>query len=109
MLHNGIDIRAAVGTPLQALDDGEVVKISYTDRGGVGVSIALDSGWTTYHGHLSRVLVDVGDEVETGDVFALSGQSGQVTGPHVHFAIFTADGTPVDPLRLLPRGSWVDA
>ena len=98
--HEGIDVRAAVGTPVRALWPGVVSKIRETGRGGLSVSIDHGEGISTYYAHLSRVFVDVGDPVFDRQTFAYSGESGPVTGPHLHLAVYF-HGTAVDPVPLM--------
>ena len=57
-------------------------------------------GFSTLYAHLLRYYPDVGDVVEAGEVIGLSGDSGNTTGPHVHYEI-RLNGTPVDPTRYL--------
>jgi murein DD-endopeptidase MepM/ murein hydrolase activator NlpD len=65
---------------------------------GWAVEIQHAEGWSTIYGHLSRYLVDVGDRVKRGQIIGLSGNSGNSTGPHVHYEI-RLNGVPVDPWR----------
>lgn len=99
--HAGIDIAVPEGTRVCAAAPGRVVTAGW--EGGFGYLVVLDhgDGYTTYYGHLSRVLVQVGQFVEIGEVIALSGNTGLSTGPHLHFEV-RRDGVAVDPLSLLP-------
>jgi len=67
------------------------------------VEINHEAGYSTLYGHNSSLLVKVGDRVNAGDVIALSGSSGNSTGPHVHYEIHLY-GTPVNPLRYIDEG-----
>jgi len=98
--HKGIDIPVWYGTKVHATRDGVVTQAGW--RGGFGWTVELehDMGFTTIYGHHSQLLVSEGDEVNAGDVIALSGNSGRSTGPHLHYEIRLND-TPVDPLKYL--------
>lgn len=101
-VHEGIDFRAGVGTPVVAVDSGRVL---YADSriGGYGRMVVLrhESGLATVYAHNSRLFVRKGQWVRRGQTLALSGQSGRSTGPHVHFEV--RDGAlALDPLAVLP-------
>lgn len=100
--HSGTDFRAAVGTPVHAVNDGVVVLAK--DRYYAGNSIVIDHGKGLYscYYHLSKMSVKVGDKVSQNDKLGLSGSTGRVTGPHLHFAIMLY-GVQVDPLQLLTQ------
>ncbi len=98
--HSGTDFKAAPGTPVAAANDGVVVIAK--NRYYAGNSVVVDHGlglYTCYY-HLSRIDVAPGDFVRRGDVVGLSGATGRVTGPHLHFAAMLY-GVQVDPLQLL--------
>jgi len=98
--HSGTDFRAKVGTPVLAANDGVVVLVK--DRFYSGGTVILDHGegiYTCYF-HMSKFAVDEGDMVKRGETLGLSGKSGRVTGPHLHFAA-RVDGVQVDPLQLI--------
>lgn len=93
--HGGTDFRAAVGSSIYATNSGKVVLVD--DRYLSGLSIIIDHGegiYSTYF-HLSKSEVKVGDMVKKGELIALSGKSGRVTGPHLHFG-FVINGVNVD-------------
>lgn len=100
--HSGTDFRAAVGTPVVAANDG-IVRIA-KDRYYAGGSVVIDHGYKIFsqYYHLSQVKVKVGQKVKKGEVIALSGDTGRVTGAHLHFGIF-AGGTQVDPLDFIEK------
>ena len=98
--HSGTDFRASIGTPVIASNDGVVVLAK--DRYYAGESIVIDHGegiYSVYY-HLSQKNVPVGATVRKGDVLGLSGMSGRVTGPHLHFG-FMVQGIAVDPLDFI--------
>ncbi len=101
--HHGLDIAVWIGTKVQATKDGTVTIAGWRSGYGWLVEIAHESGYTTLYGHNSRLLVKEGDRVKAGDVIALSGSSGDSTGPHVHYEM-RLYGTPVDPLRYIDEG-----
>jgi murein DD-endopeptidase MepM/ murein hydrolase activator NlpD len=103
--HEGIDLQAAIGTPVYAAGEGEVVYAGNTVR-GYGNMVVLKHGdaLMTVYAHNSVLLVKVGQHVSSGQRIALSGQSGHATGPHVHFEV-RRDQVPRDPLQFLPGRS----
>lgn len=87
--HYGTDIFAKLGTPVYATADG-IVEFSGFDAGsGYGNLLVLvhDFGFKTYYGHLNEIRVQTGEFVEQGQLVALSGKSGRVTGPHLHYEV----------------------
>ncbi|BCD67323.1 M23 family metallopeptidase [Nitratiruptor sp. YY09-18] len=98
--HSGTDFRAAMGTPIKAINDGKVVLAK--KRYYAGGSIILDHGKGIYscYYHLSKFLVKPGEFVKRGQIIGLSGKSGRVTGPHLHLTI-KIKGITVDPLQFI--------
>ncbi|MBN2149329.1 MAG: peptidoglycan DD-metalloendopeptidase family protein [Anaerolineales bacterium] len=106
-IHTGVDIPAPKGTPVLAAGPGRVVWAGYgiyrggydtTDPYGLAVSIRHDFGYQgqplyTIYGHLDQVDVTEGQYVETGAVLGLVGETGRVTGPHLHFEVRLAENT----------------
>ncbi len=86
-MHEGIDLRAAIGTRVYASKGGRVIFAGR--KGGYGklVGIEHEDNFTTWYGHLSRIRVKVGQIVSQGKVIGLSGNTGISTGPHLHFEI----------------------
>lgn len=99
-LHKGVDWACPIGTAINASCGGRVVRAGWFSGYGYCVEIEHSNGTHTRYGHLSRVLVSVGDTVAQGDNIALSGNTGDSTGPHVHFEIIV-DGSAVDPFTYL--------
>jgi len=100
--HDGIDIAAPEGTPILAIDKGEVV---YSDRlRGYGnmVIIRHAGGLISVYAHNETNLVREGQHVERGAIIARVGSTGRVTGPHLHFEI-RKNNAAQDPLRYLPQ------
>jgi len=101
--HQGLDMAAPMGSKVRATKDGTVVTAGWRSSFGWCVEIAHEAGYSTLYAHNSSILVKVGDKVKAGDVIALSGTSGNSTGPHVHYEIHLFN-TPVDPLRYIDGG-----
>ena len=98
--HSGTDLSAPLGTEVVASNYGRVVLIgNYFFAGG---SVVLDhgGGLFTMYFHLSEFKVEQGSWVKRGDIIGLSGASGRVTGPHLHWGARLA-GARIDPLELL--------
>lgn len=99
-LHGGTDFHAAAGTPIASPTVGVVESVSWNSGGGLTVTITHADGVQTQHLHLSKALVKPGDQVQGGQVIALSGNSGVGTGAHYHFEVHV-HGTPVDPVPVM--------
>lgn len=84
--HNGVDIPMKTGEPILAAFDGKV-RYSQYNTGGFGnlVIIRHPNGLETWHSHLSKLNVKVGDYVKTGQVIGYIGSTGRAYGPHLHF------------------------
>lgn len=100
--HHAIDIAVDPGTPVRAADRGTVILAGWSSV-GYGFRVAIDHGndYITLYAHLSDIYVQEGQIVAKGQVIALSGANGNVTGPHLHFEIRDF-GVLTDPLTLLP-------
>jgi murein DD-endopeptidase MepM/ murein hydrolase activator NlpD len=94
--HTGVDLRAAEGAPIRAAAGGIVRDAGR--RGGYGKTVEIDhgNGTSTLYAHASQLLVSKGQRVDEGKPVALVGQTGQATGPHLHFELRRHDH-PVDP------------
>jgi hypothetical protein len=99
-IHKGADFRAAMGTPVHASNSGIVVLARPLYYEGNCVIIDHGMGLFTLSMHFSRIGVHEGQRVKTGDVLGLSGATGRVTGPHLHWAV-RWEGAYLDPLKLL--------
>ncbi|MEV5358689.1 M23 family metallopeptidase [Streptomyces sp. NPDC093516] len=101
--HTGIDFHAATGTSVHAVGAGTVVEAGWGGAYGNQVVIKMNDGTYTQYGHLSSVGVSVGQQVTPGQQIGLSGATGNVTGPHLHFEARTSPeyGSDIDPLAYL--------
>jgi murein DD-endopeptidase MepM/ murein hydrolase activator NlpD len=101
--HEGIDVTAPMGTPIEAPAAGVVIESGW--ESGYGNTITIDHGYgiVTKFAHTSKILVREGQRVSRGQRIALVGNSGLATGPHLHYEVHV-NGRPVDPLRyVLPE------
>jgi murein DD-endopeptidase MepM/ murein hydrolase activator NlpD len=94
--HTGVDLAAALGTPVMASADG-IAQVIH-DAGGFGLHVVIEHGGgvMSLYGHLSGASVGDGESVSAGQVIGAVGSSGNSTGPHLHFEV-RRDGVPVDP------------
>jgi murein DD-endopeptidase MepM/ murein hydrolase activator NlpD len=124
VVHTGIDIPAEIGVPVLAAGSGRVVWAGYglftgsedlADPYGLAVAIKHDFGYQqeylfTVYGHLSRVDVARGQQVQAGEVLGQTGETGKVTGPHLHFEVRvgrnTFSGSRNPELWLAPPQGW---
>jgi murein DD-endopeptidase MepM/ murein hydrolase activator NlpD len=99
-MHTGIDIAAPTGTPIYASAGGQVTFSGW--NGGYGNLVIIDhgNGMQTYYAHNSKNLVKQGQSVSKGAHIANMGNTGNSTGPHLHFEI-RRNGTPLNPLNFL--------
>jgi penicillin-binding protein A len=100
--HPGIDLASPLGSPVFAADTGLVIFAGWSGL-GYGNSILIDhgNGFQTLYAHLSQVSVYCGARVEKGKLIGLSGNTGNSTGPHLHFEVRVPGGY-INPLRVLP-------
>lgn len=99
-MHKGIDFAVPTGTAVFATADGVVSEIQ-TRGQSTGLSLKIEhpeSGYETYFANLDKVLVQPGRRVLRGDVIALSGNSGQSFGPHLHYEV-RLEGKAIDPIN----------
>lgn len=100
--HGGVDFRAKTPIPIFASNDGIVVLAQERYYSGGTIIIDHGEGVYTCYFHLSRFDVTVGDYVKQAQSIALSGASGRITGPHLHFGI-VVHGIQTDPLNLITQ------
>jgi murein DD-endopeptidase MepM/ murein hydrolase activator NlpD len=101
--HTGIDIGVWYSTEVKATKAGKVVSAGWLPRYGWTVEIEHEMGYSTIYAHNRYYFPDAGDEVEEGEVIALSGDSGDTTGPHLHYEI-RLNNKPVNPMKYLDLG-----
>lgn len=99
-MHKGVDWACPVGTAIMASCGGTVVQAGWMGGYGYCITLKHPDGRQTRYGHLSKILVSVGQSVKQGQKIALSGNTGRSTGPHVHFEILI-NGSQVNPLKYL--------
>ena len=106
--HNGTDYATPIGTPILTISDGVVTRAGNHPIAGKYVNIQHTDRYSTRYLHLSKINVRQGQRVEIGDVIGLSGMTGRVTGPHLHFELHV-EGRPVDFVRYsLPEARQLD-
>ena len=105
-IHTGVDISAAMGTPVHAAADGIVYQAEYAGHYGKMVIIDHGNGMTTRYAHMSRFDVIPGQEIRRGEVIGYSGATGRVTAPHLHFEV-RIGANPVNPYPYLSRSSML--
>jgi murein DD-endopeptidase MepM/ murein hydrolase activator NlpD len=99
-MHEGIDIGAPYGAPIQAAAAGTVVYCGWMSGYGNLVAIDHGGGISTAYGHQSSIAVACGQHVDQGQTIGYIGSTGHSTGPHLHFEV-RVNGNPVDPLGYL--------
>lgn len=101
--HGGVDLRAALGTEVLASNSGRVVLRDEFFFNGKSLVLDHGGGLYTMYFHLQDFAVEVGSEVRKGDPIGLSGMTGRVTGPHLHWGA-RLNGARIDPFALLEIG-----
>lgn len=100
--HNGLDIAGKEGTPIKATANGTVIDAGDFFFSGNMIYLDHGQGIISLYAHLSKISVKPGDLVKQGDIIGNLGQTGRVTGPHLHFAIIS-NQTLIDPMFMLPK------
>jgi len=110
--HNGIDLAAYYGAPIRAALDGVVTASGDNNRYAYGEWLAIrhNNGLTTLYAHLSAKAAGVGQAVSQGQIIGYEGSTGFVTGPHLHFTVYSTNTFRVEKrwFGLLPLGGSVN-
>ncbi len=103
-LHSGIDFRFSPGEKVRPTAPGNVIAAGWT--GGYGNMVEVDhgNGISTRYGHMSEILVKIGDTVGRQNVIGLAGSTGRSTGTHLHYEV-RQDGRAVDPIYFMSAGT----
>jgi murein DD-endopeptidase MepM/ murein hydrolase activator NlpD len=101
--HPGVDIAISIGSLVRAAGGATVREAGEDPEYGRFVLLEHPEEYQTMYGHLSRILVTLGDTVAAGQVIGLSGNSGRSTAPHLHFEI-RQRGSSLDPLTMVKEG-----
>ncbi|MGF1342734.1 M23 family metallopeptidase [Streptomyces flavovirens] len=99
--HTGLDFAAPTGTPVKAVHGGTIKSAGWSGSYGYRTVLELDDGTEIWYCHQSSMDVSVGQRVSTGDTIGRVGATGNVTGPHLHLEVHTADGSGTDPMSWL--------
>lgn len=106
--HPGMDLTDPIGTPIYPIADGSVTWVKYLAFGyGSHVLITHDDGMQSLYAHMSKVLVQEGQRVTKNTQVGLIGITGWTTGSHLHFEVYQ-DGTPTNPMEILPEIKFED-
>lgn len=95
--HTGVDYAMKVGTPVKAWKDGKVSAVNINPDYGVSVMLDHPDGYQSLYGHLSEKDVNLGDTIKADQRIGKSGETGNTTGPHLHFEVRRGKNNPVDP------------
>jgi len=115
--HNGVDFKASIGTPVRAADGGVVKATGNSDllcpRGSYGKWVLIEhpNNLATLYAHFSLIRVSPRQTVGRGDIIGYSGNTGYVTGPHLHFTVYDARTVQLRPSRIcgvLPYGGYLN-
>jgi murein DD-endopeptidase MepM/ murein hydrolase activator NlpD len=99
-IHRGVDLQASEGTPIYAMAAGRVRYTGWMNGYGNVVWLDHPGGVISLYAHLSRIDVETGGTIEREALIGLSGSTGSVSGPHLHFEVWKGD-RQVDPVRYL--------
>jgi murein DD-endopeptidase MepM/ murein hydrolase activator NlpD len=100
--HTGVDLRAPMGTEVLTANHGRVVLVGDFFFSGKSVVVDHGGGLYTLYFHFSDFKVEEGAEVRRGDVIGISGMTGRVTGPHLHWSA-RLNGARIDPFELIDK------
>ncbi|GAC57115.1 peptidase M23 family protein [Gordonia hirsuta DSM 44140 = NBRC 16056] len=95
--HNGVDIANKIGTPVRAVTNGVVLEAGPASGYGQWIRVRQDDGTTGVFGHVEQIFVRAGQKVNAGQTIGTVGNRGDSTGPHLHYEVWNAAGTPINP------------
>jgi murein DD-endopeptidase MepM/ murein hydrolase activator NlpD len=102
--HTGVDFACKIGTDIVAVADGKIENANWGKAYGTQLVQKVDNGWVIY-AHLSKTFVKAGDVIKAGEEIAKSGNTGNSSGPHLHFEmrdnIRWSAGKDIDPAKIL--------
>lgn len=98
--HIALDFGAAEGTPVHSTMGGKVIYAGWNDQGYGNLVIVENGPYKTYYAHLSSIPVAVGQQVQAGDWIGASGNTGNSTGPHLHYEV-RINGQQTDPTNFI--------
>jgi len=101
--HDGIDIANRIGTPIYAVTDGVVEESGPVAGFGMWVKLRHRDGTQSIYGHVNRSFVKEGQRIGAGDQIAEVGNRGRSTGPHLHFEVWDADDSKLNPITWLRK------
>ena len=104
--HNGLDIAVAEGTAVIAVKSGKVTEVRTSATYGKLLEYETTDGYTVMYAHLSKVLVQEGEQVKQGQKVAESGNTGLSTGPHLHYSLWKGEKL-LDPMEYLSAENMV--
>ena len=104
--HNGLDIAVAEGTAVIAVKSGKVTEVRTSATYGKLLEYETTDGYTVMYAHLSKVLVQEGEQVKQGQKVAESGNTGLSTGPHLHYSLWKGKKL-LDPMEYLSAENMV--
>jgi murein DD-endopeptidase MepM/ murein hydrolase activator NlpD len=99
--HSGLDINGEKGDIVVAPANGTIIKAGWVSGYGNLIEISHGGGLTSRYGHLSKILIQVGDTIERGQEIGLVGSTGRSTGPHLHYEL-RLNNKSINPRRFLP-------
>lgn len=93
----GTDYPCPIGTKVKASKDGIAVRVNTLPSNGKNIKLLHPDGTTSYYLHLSKFKIKLNQRVKQGELIGLSGNTGNSTGPHLHFSVTNAKGVLIDP------------
>lgn len=101
--HNGVDIANKIGTPVRAVTDGVVLESGPASGFGQWIRVKQDDGTVGVFGHVDKSFVKAGQKVRAGEQIGTVGNRGHSTGPHLHYEVRSASGSPMNPHAWLTK------